>query len=428
MILSAYTGKSKAEREALLQTQRAFIRFLFISMVVWGVASSLALAVTPVKKKKTPPKPVAARTALRRVALAAASSAKAPVKAAPATGHWRAPNYADSTAGDVFTGENPIARQAAVQALGKLNGAIVVSDPNTGRILAMVNQKLALKSGFQPCSTIKVPVALAALSEAVVDRTTQIRLYGKTSMGMTEALAKSSNQYFASLGEKLGFERMSYYARLFGLGEKAGLNVSAGSNADTEQPGLLPAATPKSGMGMMTSFGDGITLTPLEFAGLIGAVANGGTLYYLQYPKTQEEAETILPVIKRRLEIADLIPEIKPGMMGAVEYGTARRIGFDPNEPIYGKTGTCTDTRTPTHLGWFGSFREANGQKVVVVVLLTGGSAVSGPAAAGVAGQVYKNLETASYFAQVGPAGGAKFPLANGLASFAGTMPLTNQR
>ena len=36
---------------------------------------------------------------------------------------------------------------------------------------------------------------------------------------------------------------------------------------------------------MMTSFGDGITLTPLEFAGLLGAVANGGTLYYLQYPE-----------------------------------------------------------------------------------------------------------------------------------------------
>jgi cell division protein FtsI/penicillin-binding protein 2 len=275
----------------------------------------------------------------------------------------------------------------------------------------MVNQKLALKSGFQPCSTIKVPVALAALSESVVDRNTQIRLYGKTSMGMTEALAKSSNQYFASLGEKLGFERMSYYARLFGLGEKAGLGI------DEEQPGILPSATPKSGMGMMTSFGDGITLTPLEFAGLLGAVANGGTLYYLQYPKSQEEAETMLPTVKRRLQIADLIPEIKPGMMGAVEYGTARRIGPDRNEQIYGKTGTCTDTRTPTHLGWFGSFTETNGQRLVVVVLLTGGSAVSGPAAAGVAGQVYKNLEAASYFAQVQPAIGTTSGAENFLLS-----------
>jgi penicillin-binding protein 2 len=415
MILSGYSCKSKAEREALLRTHRLLIR-LAVVLLASALSTSVALALTPVKKKKASGKQVASRIALRHVAFAAAASpAKAAAKA-PA-GHWRAPNYADSTAGDVATGENPIARQAAVQALGKLNGAIVVSDANTGRILAMVNQKLALKSGFQPCSTIKVPVALAALSEAVVDRDTQIRLYGKTSMGMTEALAKSSNQYFASLGEKLGFERMSYYARLFGLGEKAGLDI------DAEQPGILPAATPKSGMGMMTSFGDGITLTPLEFAGLLGAVANGGTLFYLQYPKTQEEAETLLPQVKRRLEIADLIPEIKPGMHGAVEYGTARRIGPDATEPIYGKTGTCTDTRTPTHLGWFGSFTEANGQKVVVVVLLTGGSAVSGPAAAGVAGQVYKNLEAANYFAQAQPAAANSL-----LANFVGIAPFTNQR
>jgi penicillin-binding protein 2 len=420
MILSGYSRESKAEREALLRTHLYLIRFLVISIVTVGASSNLALALTPVKKKKASGKQMVVKIALRHVAFAAAAS---PAKAAPAkaTGHWRAPNYADSTAGDIATGEDPIARQAAVQALGKLNGAIIVSDPGTGRILSMVNQKLALKSGFQPCSTIKVPVALAALSEAVVDRTTQIRLYGKTSIAMTEALARSSNQYFASLGEKLGFERMSYYARLFGLGEKAGLDITAGINTDAEEPGILPAATPKSGMGMMTSFGDGITLTPLEFAGLLGAVANGGTLYYLQYPKTQQEAETLEPRVKRLLEISDLIPEIKPGMMGAVEYGTARRIGFDPNEPIYGKTGTCTDTRTPTHLGWFGSFTETNGQKVVVVVLLTGGSAVSGPAAAGVAGQVYKNLEAASFFAQnqaVGSRSPGSMGSWNGFANF----------
>ena len=149
---------------------------------------------------------------------------------------------------------------------------------------------------------------------------------------------------------------------------------------------------------MMTSFGDGISLTPLEYAALIGAVANGGTLYYLQYPKSQHEATEVVPRVKRRLDIDQFIPDVKPGMMGAVEYGTARRIGFDPNEPIYGKTGTCTDSRSPTHLGWFGSFTEVGNHKLVVVVLLTGGRIVSGPAASGVAGQVYKNLGLDTYF------------------------------
>jgi len=89
--------------------------------------------------------------------------------------------------------------------------------------------------------------------------------------------------------------------------------------------------------------------------------------------------------------------------MGAVEYGTARRAGFSATEPIFGKTGTCTDNRTPTHLGWFGSYNEIAGRKLVVVVLLTGGHSVSGPIASGVAGAVYKNLSDQNYFAQVIP-------------------------
>jgi beta-lactamase class D len=355
-------------------------------------ATKTSSKTTTSAKKSVPVKTTA--VALRSTSSAPARKTAARRTSSAGRSRWTSPNYAPSAEGDVSDGDDPVARHAALDALGRLNGSVVVAEADSGRILTIVNQKLAYKSGFQPCSTIKVPVALAALSETVVDRLTKIRIYGNTKVAMTEALAKSNNQYFASLGEKLGFERVSYYARLFGLGEKASLDI------DQEQPGILPAETPKSGMGMMTSFGDGITITPLEMAGLMGAVANGGTLYYLQYPKNREQAGTLIPQIKRRLDIDALIPEIKPGMMGAVEYGTARRIGFDPNEPIYGKTGTCTDTRTPTHLGWFGSFTEVGDQRLVVVVLLTGGSAVSGPTAAGVAGNVYKNLDATNYFAK----------------------------
>lgn len=392
----------------MLSNRRVIARFLTVLAAAAATLLQAATTTAPVKKStKKSSKSTRKTTSARKSTTVQASALVAkPVKAVAlkktvyrkaatvARGPWRVPNYAVSTEGDSFEGDDLVARNAAVGALGRLNGSVVVADADTGRILTIVNQKLAYKSGFQPCSTIKVPVALAALSETVVDRLTKIRIYGNTKVAMTEALAKSNNQYFASLGEKLGFERMSYYAHLFGLGEKASLNI------EEEQPGILPPETPKSGMGMMTSFGDGITITPLEMAGLMGAVANGGTLYYLQYPKNQQEAAAVVPQVKRRLDIDYLIPEIKPGMMGAVEYGTARRIGFDPNEPIYGKTGTCTDTRTPTHLGWFGSFTEVGDQRLVVVVLLTGGSAVSGPAAAGVAGNVYKNLDADNYFAK----------------------------
>jgi penicillin-binding protein 2 len=373
--------------EALFLKSRLYVIIVLFSTVF--VAN--LLAVTPAKKKK---KPLANKAVAMNVVATNAKVVKPRPKRVVAIGPWRVSNYADSTEGDFIDGEDLAVRRAAVNALGRMNGTIVVTDPNTGRILTIVNQKTAFQSGYQPCSTIKVPVALAALSENVIERQTLIRVYGRTTFDLTTALARSNNQYFASLGQRLGFERMSYYARLFGLGEKAGLDIEA------EHAGILPATVPKSGMGMMTSFGDGISLTPLEYAALIGAVANGGTLYYLQYPRSQAQAESIIPRVKRRLDIEEWIPEIKPGMMGAVEYGTARRIGFDPNEPIYGKTGTCTDSRSPTHLGWFGSFTELGKNKLVVVVLLTGANLVSGPAASGVAGQVYKNLGVESYFAQ----------------------------
>jgi len=340
-------------------------------------AAPVLLAATP-KKPAAPAKPAVKRKGIARIL----------------RGPWRVPTYADSTEGDLFDGEDIVVRKAAVDALAGLNGTIVVTHPDTGLVLSIVNQKLALKDGFQPCSTVKIPVALAALSESIIERTTLIHLYGRTSIGLTDALAKSNNQYFATLGQKLGFERVSYYARLFGLSEKAGLDIEG------EQPGILPRTVPHNGMGMMTSFGDGISITPLEMAALIGAVANGGTLYYLQYPKTLEAAAAIEPRVKRHLDIEPLIPEIKPGLAGAVEYGTARRAGTESDETIYGKTGTCTDSRSPTHLGWFASFTDSRNGKVAVVVLLTGAQGVSGPAASAVAGNVYKNLDAAGYFGQ----------------------------
>ena len=70
-------------------------------------------------------------------------------------GPWTSPTYADSTAGDFVDGEDLAIRKAAVASLGPYNGSVVVVDPETGRILSMVNQKIALSTGFQPCSTIK---------------------------------------------------------------------------------------------------------------------------------------------------------------------------------------------------------------------------------------------------------------------------------
>jgi cell division protein FtsI/penicillin-binding protein 2 len=268
----------------------------------------------------------------------------------------------------------------------------------------MVNQKLAMTGAYQPCSTVKVVVSFASLSEGIVDPDSPLRITRRFSMNMTHALATSNNAYFAKLGEELGFDRVHHYAQLFGLGERAGLNI------DGEEPGTVVDHTPSDGIGMMTSFGSGIRLTPLELTSIISTVANGGTMYYLQHPASAEDSQNVQPKVKRYLDISSLVPSVTPGMMGAVEYGTARRASLHQSETLLGKTGTCTDTTNPgVHLGWFGSFAQVGDRKLVVVILLTGGRGVSGPIASGIAGQVYRNLDAKNYF--TGDKAGVQTPM-----------------
>src|ERR1700747_2373993 len=288
----------------------------------------------------------------------------------------------DITEGDVVTGEDPVVRQAAIDALGNMNGTVVAIEPTCVPVLAMVNQKLALSSGAQPCSTIKVSVALAALSEGLIDKDTPITLGRRSHINLTEALARSNNAYFEALGRKLGFDKVSYYAHQYGLGELAGYNIEGehlGIYPDEEIPAKL------GGVGKMCSFGEGVSMTPLQLGALVSAIANGGTLYYMQHPTTPEEVASFQPRIKRHLDIAPIIPELSDGMAGAVQYGTARSLRLNFNEEeILGKTGTCS--HAGTRFGWFASYANTSVGRVVVVIFLEGGRPTFGPQAADIAG------------------------------------------
>jgi penicillin-binding protein 2 len=303
------------------------------------------------------------------------------------------------SAGDATDGEDPVVRQAAIDALGNMNGTVVAIEPTSGRILAMVNQRLALSSGAQPCSTIKLSVALSALSEGLISRETEVSLGGRSRMNLTEALAHSNNAYFEAVGRKLGFEKVAYYAHQFGLGELAGYDIPG------EQLGTYPEeviSEKLGGVGKMCSFGEGISMTPLQLGAMVSAIANGGTLYYLQHPTTPQEIADFQPRIKRQLDIAPLIPEISLGMAGAVQYGTARRLGLNFNEEeILGKTGTCS--HAGTRFGWFASYANTSRGRIVVVVFLEGGRPTFGPKAAEIAGVMYRNLYDHKFFIADGP-------------------------
>lgn len=315
----------------------------------------------------------------------------------------------DETSGDITAGEDPTVRQAAIDALGNMNGTVVAVDPTNGRILAMVNQKLALSEGATPCSTIKLSVGMAALSEGIITRNTPVKVGPHAYMTLTDALAKSNNTYFETLGRSLGFERVHRYATEFGLGELAGYNIEGehlGVYPDEELDAKL------GGVGRMCSFGDGISMTPLQLGALVSAMANGGTLYYLQHPNSPEEVLNFQPKVKRTLDIAQYLPEMFEGMSGAVQYGTARlvRTSFS-EEQILGKTGTCSNSGT--RFGWFASYANTNYGHIVTVFFLEGGRATYGPKAAELAGRMYRGLYDHSYFA-------AKLPVEHASATSAG--------
>ncbi len=294
--------------------------------------------------------------------------------------------------------DDPVIRQVALDALGHANGSVLAMDPSTGRILTIVNQKMAFSAGFEPCSTIKPVIALAGLEEGVITRDTMLKVGRRRYMDLTEAMAHSNNVYFEEVGKQLGFERVSKYATLMGLGSRAGYNIQE------EQPGLLPPRIPAyGGVARMSSFGEGIRITPLQLASLVSTLANGGTQYYLQYPRTEQDRQNFQPRVRQQLDIAPLLPDLREGMLAAVMYGTAKQ-SYDPDgEQALGKTGTCNDESLGGRLGWFVSYADQAHPKIVLVVLIRGGSrAISGPHASEIAGRIYHGSARTQLLRRIG--------------------------
>jgi cell division protein FtsI/penicillin-binding protein 2 len=292
---------------------------------------------------------------------------------------------ATSIANDSLKFEDPVARAAAVEALGKRAGTVVIMDPNNGRVLSIVNQRMAVSSTVKPCSTIKPVVALAAMSEDLMpEGDAQYLRACNCEYDLDDALAYSNNEYFQKLGRQLGLEKITKYAKNFGFGEKTGINLP------NESDGELPDEDDikDGGLGRVASHGDGIRITPIQLAAFTAAVANGGSLYQ---PQVVARNQRFTPVLKRQLKLK---PEhrraILEGMTAAVNYGTAKKAR-DPYDQVAGKTGSCIEYGSWT--GLFGSFSSVAHPNLVIVVV-TRGSTARGARAADVAGQIYHRLST----------------------------------
>jgi beta-lactamase regulating signal transducer with metallopeptidase domain len=349
-----------------------------ISPLLVGLFLAVTTLTTVVCARAVLPKKHAVKSTPRSMA-ADAGAKKGAGDAAGAEGH----DSTLSAAIDDTEGEDPEVRRVAVEALGGRDGAVVVMDPRTGRVYAVVNQEWALRRGWVPASTMKLVTSLAGVGEGLFDPEEKMRVQGRGErLDLTGALALSDNAYFKSVGGRVGAGPILDYARRLGLGERTGINYEG------EVAGSLPSAETVASVSRL-GVGEGVEVTPIQLAVLVSALGNGGKLVVPRIPRAPRDATGQAAPPRREVGIPEGVRnQIIPGMIAAVERGTASGIG-DPTLKIAGKTGTLAGREG--NIGLFASYAPADAPRLTVVVL-TSGDGVKGATAAKIAGAIYKAL------------------------------------
>jgi penicillin-binding protein 2 len=270
-------------------------------------------------------------------------------------------------------------RNAAINALAGHAGTVVVMEPQTGKVLSIVNQDWAIRKGFKPCSTVKLVTAEAGINEKVIDSSGTIQTR-RFPMNLDDALAHSNNSYFQTVGASLGSEKLISYAKALGLGEQTGIN------AENESPGRLPYGNNNA---KIYSHGEDFEVTAVQLAVVVSAISNGGKIVVPQTPKTKIENANFRGYMRKEVQIPqNNLQRVLPGMLGAVNYGTATRAS-DGTLNIAGKTGSCIGQGS--WLGLFASVSPVVNPKLAVIVI-TRGSGERGKYASAIAGNIYKSL------------------------------------
>ncbi|MBO4342522.1 MAG: penicillin-binding protein 2, partial [Clostridia bacterium] len=245
---------------------------------------------------------------------------------------------------------------------------------SSDRNLPMFNR--AIGGAYEPGSTFKMLTAIAALEENVITPEDSIEDLGiykyyedyqpacwiyrskKTTHGfqnVTEALENSCNYFFYDIGRRTTIEGINKYAKIFGLGESTGIELTS-----EENKGLLTSPEQREAEGKAWNPGDVLQVsigqsrnmfTPLQLANYLATLVNGGTRYKTHLIKSVRDSETGEVLFENMPEIADSI-EIKEenykavmqGMKNVIELGTASSVFDDFPIPVGGKTGTAEVT------------------------------------------------------------------------------------
>ena len=283
-------------------------------------------------------------------------------------------------ANDRTEGEDLAIRNVAINALGGHAGSVVVMEAQTGKVLTIVNQNWAVRSTIRPCSTIKLVTAAAGLNEGVISKVDGSVRNTPTRRNLDTAIAYSDNGYFQRAGASLGNQKLVEYGRQLGLGAPTGVNLEG------EATGRLPY---NNNSARIYSHGDDTEVSTIQLAVMAAALTNGGNRVLPRIPRNSVEKAKFQPFYKAKVELPQQnIRRVIPGMMGAAEYGTARR-NMDQNLGVAGKTGSCIDKGS-----WVGLFTSVAPieQPKYAVAVITRGPSERGRVAAGVAAKIYSAL------------------------------------
>ena len=254
--------------------------------------------------------------------------------------------------------------RAAREALGSRDGTIIVMDPQTGRLRAVVNAQAAFTEAYAPGSTIKPFTALMALRLHLIDDDARQLCHTRytykelaiscshqetnVSFNLPQALAYSCNYFFGKVGERLDTETFDETLLSFGFGAQTGVNTT-----EVEATGSLP----QGGVWRVSNaLGEGnqLAVTPVQLITAYATLVNGGHLFIPQRVK----ADKFQASERARLNIA---PEhralLVEGMRGAARYGTAASAGLGTLPlDVFGKTGTSQMMNDYRSQGWFVGF------------------------------------------------------------------------
>ncbi len=253
------------------------------------------------------------------------------------------------------------------------NVLAIAMDPKTGEILGMgsrptfepanyrhadpevYNRNLPIWRTYEPGSTFKIITLAAALEENKVNLRERFHDPGYIKVGgarlrcwkhgghgsqtFLEVVENSCNPGFVTLGQRLGKEKLFQYIHKFGFGEKTGIDLSGEAKGilfKPEKVGPVELAT--------TSFGQGVSVTPIQQVTAVAAAVNGGKLMEprlnkaWQDPESKDVVKKTEPKVKRRVISEETSAQVRRALESVVAKGTGRRAFIDGYR-VGGKTG-----------------------------------------------------------------------------------------